>query len=568
MRRPLFKTSYRLLIRRPVQSVLMLLGVALGVAVVIAIDVANQSARRSFELSTEALIGRATHQVRGGPNGIAEELYRELRVELGFRKSAPIVEGLAAAVDFEDKILQILGIDPLAEAFFRSYLTDVPYALADFEPFYTDPTSIIVSEAFASRNDLRPGDALRLQVNERFETMTILALLTPREGELSAALENILLMDIAAAQELTGSLGRLSRIDLILEEDEIAGLTEHLPVGVRLRVASEQASAAGQLTSAFELNLSALSLLALAVGMFMIYNSMMFSVLQRRTSLGTLRTLGVTPDQILGMILFEAAIIGAIGSILGIILGLRLGQGAIQLVSQTINDLYFVVNVRETVITLPVLTRAFVLGIAGSLLAGVIPALEAARIEPVSALRRSDLEIQIRDLLPRLSRAGIILFGVSAILMVVFPRSLALNFGALFLMILGIAFLIPQSVTIIMRLAQRPISFIFGVQGRLAVRAVVMGLSRTSVAIAAFTISLAVTIGVSVMISSFRSTVDNWLEVTLQADLYISAPFAAGTRPSAPLSPEIVNIFKPIEGIEIIETFHTVSISPRVSSRV
>ena len=561
MRRALLKTSYRMLLRRPLQSFLMLLGVALGVAVFIAIDVANQSARRSFELSTEALIGRATHQVRGGPTGIAEDLYRELRVELGFRKSAPVVEGLAVAVDFEDHILQILGIDPFAEASFRSYLNEVPYFQAGFEAFYTDPSSVIVSEAFALRNDLKPGDFLRLQVNQRFETMTILALLAPREGELTAALDNILLMDIAAAQELTGSLGRLSRIDLILEKDEIADLEQHLPSGVRLQVASEQASAAAQLTSAFELNLSALSLLTLAVGMFMIYNSMMFSVVQRRTSLGILRTLGVTPNQILGMIMFEAGIIGAIGSILGIILGLRLGQGAIQLVSQTINDLYYVVNVRETAITLAVLAKAFALGIFGSLLAGTIPALEAARVEPVSALRRSDLEQRVRVLIPGLSRAGIVLFVISAILMTVFPRWLALNFAALFLMILGIAFLVPRSVIMFMRMAQRPMSFMFGIHGRLAVRAVVMGLSRTSVAIAAFTISLAVTIGVSVMISSFRSTVGNWLETTLQADLYVTAPLGGGTRLIAPLAPEIADVFEAIEGVQLVETFLSVAIA-------
>ena len=558
MKRVLLKTSYRLLLRRPLQSALMLLGVALGVAIVIAIDVANTSARQAFEQSTEALIGRATHQVRGGPTGISEDLYQELRVELGFRKSAPVVEGLAAAVDFDDQILQILGIDPIAEANFRSYLTEIPIVLDGFEPFYTDPSSVIVSEDFATRNNLRPGDLLQLQVKDRIETMTILAVLTPKEGELSAALDNILLMDIAAAQELTGNLGRLSRIDLILEEDEIPSLIENLPTGARLQDASEQASAAAQLTSAFELNLSALSLLALAVGMFMIYNSMMFSVVQRRTSLGTLRTLGVTSEQILGMILFEAGIIGAVGSILGIILGLRLGEGAIQLVSQTINDLYYVVSVRDSAIPLTVLARALALGIAGSLLAGLIPAMEAARVEPVSALRRSDLEKRIRVLLPQLSVAGISLIAVSVILLQVFPRWLALNFGSLFLMILGIAFLVPQSVSLILRLARRPISLIFGVQGRLAARAVVMGLSRTSVAIAAFTISLAVTIGVSVMISSFRSTVSIWLEITLQADLYVSAPFAAGTRPTAPLSPEIVDVFEPIEGVELIETFHGV----------
>jgi putative ABC transport system permease protein len=118
----LLKTSLRYLLKHPWQVGLAILGVALGVAVVVSIDLANASASRAFGLSTETVAGRATHQIVGGPNGLDEAIYRRLRVELGMRASAPLVEGYAAAPDHPGLTLHILGIDLPAEAPFRPYL--------------------------------------------------------------------------------------------------------------------------------------------------------------------------------------------------------------------------------------------------------------------------------------------------------------------------------------------------------------------------------------------------------------------------------------------------------------
>ena len=89
---------------------------------VVAIDLANSAARRGFASSTEAVTGRATHQVRGGSAGLPEEVYRRLRVDHGVRPSAPVVEGVVTAIDLGRQPLRVLGIDPLAEAPFRSHL--------------------------------------------------------------------------------------------------------------------------------------------------------------------------------------------------------------------------------------------------------------------------------------------------------------------------------------------------------------------------------------------------------------------------------------------------------------
>src|SRR5512135_2556652 len=119
----LLKTALRDRLRRPWLTLLMVLSVALGVAVVVSVDLANQSATRAFRLSTEAVVGRATHQIVGGTNGLDQAVYTRLRVDRGYRLSAPVVEGFARAVELGNQTQHILGIDLFAEPPFRTYFT-------------------------------------------------------------------------------------------------------------------------------------------------------------------------------------------------------------------------------------------------------------------------------------------------------------------------------------------------------------------------------------------------------------------------------------------------------------
>ncbi len=395
--RSLLRAGLRDFLRRPLHTGLMVLGVALGVAVVIAIDLANGSARRAFHRSTEAVVGRATHQVLGGPSGVPEEVFARLRRE-GLRKSAPVVEGVALGLDLDRQPLRVLGVDPLAEGPFRALVGGGSIGASGFGRFYTDPQAVLVGSGMAARYRLVPGSPLRVQVHDRFASLTILGVIDTADPDEQRSLDGLVVMDVGAAQRLFGLRGRLTRIDLILEGEEAARVERLLPAGARLAPASEQAGAAAQLTAAFSLNLTALSLLALLVGMFLIYNTVLFSVVQRRAVLGTLRALGVTGGQIFGLILVETALTSALGALLGVGLGWVLGQGAVRLVTQTINDLYFVLSVREAPLTLPAILKGMGLGIGAGLLAAVAPALEASRVEPIVALRPSTLEGKTRRL--------------------------------------------------------------------------------------------------------------------------------------------------------------------------
>ena len=171
--------------------------------------------------------------------------------------------------------------------------------------------------------------------------------------------------------------GQLSRIDLIIPDENeeliIGPLSSNLPQGTRLVSSGSRTDPLSQMTRAFELNLQALSLLALLVGMFLIYNTMTFSVVQRLPLIGRLRALGVTKSEILFMIIREAMLIGLIGTMLGITAGIGLAQLLLGLVTQSINDLYFVLSVQELTIDLVPVLKAVTLGLGATLMAAFWP---------------------------------------------------------------------------------------------------------------------------------------------------------------------------------------------------
>jgi len=557
--RTLLVTGLRDLLRRPLHTGLMVLGVALGVAMVIAIELANEAARRGFERSSEAVVGRATHQVLGGPSGLPQELLARLRLEAGLRESAPVVEGIALGLDLERQPLRVLGVDALSEGPFRAHLGAGSLLAPGFSRFFTDPGAAIVGRALADRYGLTPSSPLRLQVDERIETLTVIGIVTPKDAEARQAMDGLLLVDVGTAQRLFRLGGRLTRIDLIASEADLDRVRPLLPAGARLAAASEQAATAAQLTAAFQLNLTALSLLALMVGMFLIYNTVMFGVVQRRAVFGTLRALGATPGQILGLVLAEAGAASAVGALLGLGLGVLLGQGAVQLVTQTINDLYFVLSVRGAPLTATGIARGLALGIGAGLLAALGPGLEAARVEPVTALRPSTFEAHGNRLVPWVAAVGLALAVLGGLLLALAGRSLPLSFAGLFGIVLGLALVSPLATAGLMRLVAPLAGLVLGTLGRLAARTVTKAAARTGVAVASLMVAVATTIGVTLMIQSFRTTVSEWLELALRADVYVSAPGPAGSDTRLP--PELIARLRSVPGVGEVDSVRIVQVS-------
>jgi len=541
----LWRSLLRHLLHHPWQLVLSILGIALGVAVVLAVDLANASARKGFELSLTQLTGRTTHRIIGGPQAVPETIYTRLRVELGLRQVAPIVTGYTALAGEAGRRLQVLGVDLFAETPFRAHFDDLEDAgEIDLTDLLIQPNAALMPAALGQQATLLAGE-------NRLTLRNLAPLTDPR-------LAGLIITDISTAQVLFGMVGKLSHIDLILPEGAAGKrlaerLRAWLPPDLRLERAAERNQATAELSAAFSLNLTAMSLLALVVGMFLIYNTMTFSVVQRRELLGILRALGVSRREIFTVVLGEALLLGLVGVLLGSLLGVWLGSGLVHLVTRTINDLYYVISVRDFLISPLSLTKGILLGLLATLAAAWLPAREAADAPPGAALSRAHLESRWRAALPRLALAGLAL-GVLGVLTLASFKYLITGFAGLFMLILASALLTPGCVVLLVRLIQFLAARI-GLIARMATRDVTRHLSRTGIATAALMIAFATTVGVGVMIDSFRGGVTLWIGDLLNADLYVAPEAFESGDYSVALRPEVLAGLRATPGVAAVSTF-------------
>lgn len=557
------RSSIRYLFRHPWQLLLSVLGIAMGVAVVVAIDLANQSAENAFELSMDSVSGKATHQIVGGSAGLPDSLYRHLRVAHAYRQTAPVVEDYVTIPQSPGRTLILLGVDPFAERPFRPYLGKLRInGDGGLGPLVSQPATAVMGGVTAREIGVAAGDSLEIQFGPVKRKVLIIGLLEGDDQRSNKALSGVMLTDIATAQELFGMSGRLSRIDLIIPQGEagekkLAGLKKLLPATAEIISSRSRSAMMNQMTSAFKLNLTALSLLTLIVGMFLIYNTMTFSVVQRRQLIGLMRAIGVTRKEIFRIILGEALLMGIAGTALGILIGVLLGRGLVELISRTINDLYFVLTVRSFSLSWLSLMKGVGLGIVATVLAALNPAREATGTTTRLALSRSTEETVLRDKLPLISSLSILSVVAGIALLMIPGKNLVISYSGILLLIIGFTLFTPAVMVFLSKLLKPLASKMFGMLGRMAVQGISSQMSRTTVAVAALSMAVAATVGVGTMVGSFRTTVIHWLEARLNADIYISAPSRMQRRPDTTMDPAFIGRIGELPEIASVNMFRS-----------
>ena len=570
----LWAASARHLLRHPAQLALALLGLALGVGTIIAVDIATASSGRAFELSLEAVNGAATHEITGGPGGVDERVYVALKRGAGAVALAPVVDGY---IDVNDQTMQLVGIDPLVDgevrgsnaglsptAAQRSASSNGSAGIGVITRWFTEPGSVVMAASTAARLGLAVDERFRLDIGGTSHTATLVGQI----GGVGAGYETLVLADIAQAQDWLGLAGRLSRIDVRAPtgpagERALEHLRASLPAGLSLHPAQRRTRQTLDMTAAFTTNLQAMSLLALLVGVFLIFSAISFAVVQRRRVIGVLRALGATRSRVLMMILAEATVLGVAGAGIGVLLGVAIGRELVALVSRTINDLYFVVAVSEVVVPAIAIAKAIGAGLGVALFAAAVPALEVANSAPSLGLRRSVVEQRARHASRWLLVAGVVLAVSSGAIVYLSKRSLFAGFVALFLLLLTVAAITPAMLRALARAAAR-VAGHFSPIARLALGDVAASLSRTGVAVAALGLAIASMIGVSIMVGSFRESLRAYLERTIRADLYVSAPGPGFGRPERRLDPAVLAVILATPGIgDHTESRRVVLDSPR-----
>lgn len=566
----LARSSWQFYKRHPAQLLLSILGIVLGVGIVTAVLITNHSSQRAFALSSEALYGRTSHQLTGA-NGINQIDYVSLIKRFPNVPMAPIIEGHVA---IGTQVYSLLGVDPFAEADFarmrRAGASDA--LIPDDDDSDTtnqpalqnllNPSALLISQISVEQSAISIGENVTLDVGGRRVEATLAATFST---DSPAAATGLLIGDIAFVQSLLQRGNKIDRVDLILTEEQETLLIQALPDTLRLSKATARQQTMQAMTRGFHINLTAMSLLALVVGAFLIHNTMTFAVVQRRELFAIKRITGISARTILFSILAEAVVISSVASALGIALGYVLARALIQLTTQTINDLYFVLHVQEIWFSPWLIAGGFVLGIGSSVAAASLSAFDAASTSPVQARQRSLLEERTHSILPRIALLGVFVMLAGLLLALLPVQSLLIGFAALMLVILGYGLTLPWAVLFISQLI-KPIAERIGINASLAVGGIERNISRTGLAIAALTIAVSATFGVDIMIGSFRSTVDAWLGTTLQSDVYVTAPSTVSTQRANMLAPNSAQLARRTPGVRSVSTGRVIEVASSVGS--
>ena len=544
----------RALVRDPRRSLATVAGLTLGVAVVIAIRLANAGSIRGFETALDVVAGETSLEIVGAGVGVPDAQLADLGWLRDYGLVSPVI-ARAARLRTPDGIehpLQVLGVDVLRDRPFREYRL-VEFARGGREPsaqellaLLLDSRSVVLTERFATRQGIALDSTVELVIGDRVRDAVVRGLLLD-EGPARVVDGQLAVLDVAVAQLAFDRIGWLDRVDIQLHDAAAVDAVEEaiaarLPDGLRVQRPAQRGRQVEKMLAAFHFNLTALSYIALVVGLFLVYNTVAVSVISRRSEIGTLRALGTTRRMLLGLFLGEAALLAGLGATVGLPIGWLLAQGAIRLTSTTVNALYI-----TSAATVPALTWWDLLLAGGvalplALAAAALPAMEAARVTPIAAVRGADRlsSAYHRQRSGRAAFAAVAFFGLAGWLATLDPvGGLPLyGLGAALAVIGGGAALVPVLLAWLQRVGRGALVRSFKVEGMLAHANLSAAVGRLTVSVAALVVSLAMLAAISIMIGSFRDTVTYWVGQTLRADLFVSAAGSGPVGPSATISAE------------------------------
>jgi putative ABC transport system permease protein len=488
------------------------MGIACGVAAAVGMALSAQAALSSFTQAVEFLKGRSTHSLERPAGPMNEDILSQLMRD-------PAVEAFAPMIDRRLRIngetVRLLGVDPFLDRAIRPELARSWFGqLSRAAPeralsFLLDPRSILLDSRLADQLGLKPGEQMETSRGNLRVTGIFL----------NPSSEPLILMDIAQAQKLFGLAGQLDRVDLVVADD--SSFRSRWALGFHIQSSQQRRATLGDMLRAFRLNLQALSLLALFVGVFLVYNTAMFAVVSRRKDAGILMSIGARRREIIFAFLAEILLLGAMGGVLGGILGYLLSRFLTELVAGTISNLYFFLRPAAPGWSGWILLISIFLGCGASLLGGFFPLGELARVDPVQALRGRTASRGIKRSASKAALTGLGILGLSLAILAMPSVHVYVGFASSFGLLIGASLLTGLALIFLGPVLKKGLHFLGGLPGRIAAGNIHQNLGRTAVAVAAFMVALSMSVGLGSMIGSFRQSLVWWMDTQLQGDLYV-----------------------------------------------
>lgn len=532
---------------------LTILGVALGVAAVLSIQIINRNAIAAFAGSVKAVSGEADLSVLGYTPNFPEDLYPRVLSTPGVQAAWPLWRA-AVALPGDDGLLDLIGVD-----FFTP--VDIPWQGEPTDPAMalSQPGWVALTPLLAEHMGWRVGDAFTVSWGSRLVRLTVGALVDFHALNPLAS-PKLAVMDLAQAQSLFGAAGVIHQIDVKLVDGADtaamqARLQEHLGPAVRVVTPEQRQAQAKGLLAAFQLNLTALSLISLFVGVFLVYSSTQAALVRRREELGLLRSLGATRRQVFALIITEVGLLGGLGAALGLPLGYGVAQANVRLVSATLSNLYLLEEIARLEMTTWLYILGIGIGVGGAVVGALLPALDVARRDTRALLSAFTLHETVGSLAPRLFGLGVLLALAAAAWYGLHGRHWQhAGFVLAVALLLTLPLLTPLLVReLCARVRVRGFGLGYSLKG-LGVR-----LQTTSVAVASLAVAVSMLIGITLMIGSFRQTLNVWIGASIQADVYIAPASWRGTGSDGGLEPHVMAALTghpAVQAVDRLRRFH------------
>ena len=520
--------------RHKLRSLLTVVGIALGVSVFTGMHTANQTVRQAFKRTVDRVAGSAQLQVSAGETGFPEEILEKVQSLGEVRAAAPVIEATLNTGDPALGNLLILGVDMTGDRSLRDYDLEDEDAIEDPLVFLAQPDSLLITRQFADRNNLNFNSKLSLKTMEGSRQFTVRGIM--KAGGLASAFGgNLAVMDIYAAQLIFGRDRMFDRIDIGVAEgisaDECRRKLEAvLGPGYQVETPASRGRHFESVSRGLSITINISSLFALLVGVFIIYNSFAIAITQRRAEIGILRALGASRRQVLSMFLIESAAGGAIGSAFGLGLGLVIARGMLPVVSGFVQELYNAPQRSEEITLDPgLLAAAMLAGVAASLLGGLLPARNAARVDPVKALQKGRYQV-LAEGENRVRRIASFLLGAAAVACLYLGPADSFFYAGYLLAILSVLLMVPSLALWLARSLRPVLSWLRPVEGALAADSLIAAPRRTSATVSALMLSLAMAVAFAGVAGAIQISVRRWLDNAFNPDLFIAATESISAR--------------------------------------
>jgi putative ABC transport system permease protein len=522
------------------RTLLSTLGIVLGVASILAIGITNQAALKSVTQLFQDTSGRANLSVisaESNSQGLPQSLLARLITYPGVQVAVPSLQGQAVLANQSTSTslglnffgasvqggLNLIGIDPNIDKSLRQYQLVEGHFLSG------QADELLLVADFAADKKIHLGDRLELlTINGPWHLKVVGLIAKQGAGQINNG--GVGFISLPTAQKFFDRPGKVDRIDIIAQPNLVnPKALEELKQGLSGRLSSHylviypasQGARMTQMLSSYQIGLNFMSVMALFIGIFLIYNTFSMRVVERAREFGMFRTIGMTRPQVTWLVLGEAILLGLAGSALGICLGLLMSMGLARLMSMLIGQ---PLAIRQ--IPLSALLSSVVVGLLATMIASLLPAWQAGRISPLEALRvkgnpREGWIMRYGWWL------GLPLFIISTLLLVVNPFSYDVQYRlgslAVFGLFLGGALTLPGTIGFWNRFLRPLFRRLYGSSGWIGSSNVERARMRTALTVAALMIGVALMIIVEGMTASFKADLVEWINAYIGGDLYVGS---------------------------------------------